>query len=583
MQAACSIGLEENKITNFLNMSFQGGYTPSTSRTGLAFTTFLNYGEPSGWTVDATTQGWGASYKSGGGITLASNGIGNSYYIQNNTGSTASVLGRITQPAYQDAYNVPIISPQTLYSVRVEARIPSGNTTGNLVIDLTTFDQTNGFGTTYGSFTVPFSSMSTSLQVFTGTLLTTQFSATVPANLLLRVQATGIANHADLEIIRVEVFPTLEPVLSTQLRGSYVDNPEAFDGVTGNLGVAANNQQPVNGAFEMYDQLYLLKSASMSVTEDTPGSEPSGWDIHEVSNRAGACGINAYDVGEEWAVMACRAGVYVFFGQQPIKVSQEIYQVWDQINWAASSTIWVRNDIQNRRILLGVPMNTPNAWLPNAGSATPTSPNVILILDYKGLNDITELANSPQMHTTMFGTLMSVDMRRKWTIWQIISPYADFITRQDGISQPLFLCNGKSTGKIYQLLQTQLSDDGATINSLYTTYAFVDSAKQQQNPLLGPQRKTYSYLQMEVLGGGNLTVALLENNIIPATPFFIKTLPPIALVANPPDDYERSINASGNRLFVQYSTNAVNAYFDLRKMMLFGQQATLTSRGNAAQ
>ena len=34
------------------------------------------------------------------------------------------------------------------------------------------------------------------------------------------------------------------------------------------------------------------------------------------------------------------------------------------------------------------------------------------------------LKGEPQMHTTMFGTLNSIDMRRKWSIWQIPSPYA---------------------------------------------------------------------------------------------------------------------------------------------------------------
>ena len=442
------------------------------------------------------------------------------------------------------------------------------------------------YGTIYGSFTLPFSSLSTLPQLLTGTLLTTVFPSMIPANLVLRVRATNIGAGADIEVDRIQIFPTLEPLLSTDLLGSYVDNPESIDGVTGTLGIAATNQQPCNGAFVMYDQLYILKSSSMFTTQDNPGAEPSGWGVHEVSNKVGACGINAYDVGEEWAVMACRSGLYVFFGQQPIKIMQEIYQVWDAVNWAAASSIWVRNDIQNRRILVGVPMSTPNAFLPNAPTVSnPTSPNVILVCDYKGLSDVQELANSPQMHTTMFGTLMSVDMRRKWTIWQVASPYADFIQQPDGISTPLYVCNGAANGKVYQFGQplVQLSDDGAAINSLYTTYGWIDSTKAQQNPLLGHTQMQWDYSLWQVSGAGSLAISMLPGNVVPRLPYQAQTLPPVTLSATPADDYERPLNVKGNRVFVQFATNAVGAYFNMLSIKLFGRTAALTIRGNAAQ
>lgn len=555
-------GLVNNKVPNFLNMSFNGGYIPILG----------TLPQPLGWTADPNN---GGSFVQ----LVSSASFGQAYYALNNTGSTQTTFGMLTQSAYVDAYQVPILLPNTLYSVRVAARIPSGSTSGNLVIDLTT-----AIGSTYGpvlgSFTVPFSSLSTTLSVQTGTLLTSAFS-TVPGNLVLRVYATNIANNADLEIDRISVFPTLTPVLNTQLSASYVNNPESFDGITGVLGAAQTNTQPLNGGFVMYDQLYLLKTASMYSTQQTPGSEPSGWSVHEVSNRVGTCGINSYDVGEEWCVTACRSGLYIFYGKQPIKVSQEIFQVWEAIHWAAASSIWVRNDIVNRRILVGVPMATPNQFLPNApANANPTTPNVCLMLNYLGLGDVMALGDEPQLHTTMFGTLMSVDMRRKWSIWQIASPLAQFITQQDGLSQPLFFCG---SGVISQLLASQLSDNGAVINGSYTTYGFVDLAKAQQYPLLGFHRKIFTYLQTLTKGSGSLIINLLSNNLIPSSPFSVTTLPLITLAANPADDYERPINIAGNRLFVQVSTNAVGAAFELSRLILCGSIATLPIRGSAAQ
>lgn len=554
-------GLEQNKVTNFVNMSFNGGSPSAVLLSPLGWTPSDSYGS----LVTSPSFGW-------------------SYQITNTSGSTQASLGAIVQPAFQDAYKVPIIQPNIAYGFRVAASLPVAGT-GDIVVDLVTFDQQLGFGAVIGSYTIPFTSLTSTLQVFTsGTIISNTALKTVPQTLVLRVRATNITNGAAVLIDHLEVFPTTQPVLNTSLRASYVNNPEAFDSVSGNLYVQGTNTQSLNGAFVMYDQLFLLKASSMFSTQDTPGSEPSGWQVSEVSNEVGACGPEAYDVGEEWAVTACRKGIYVFYGRQPIKINQEIFQVWEAVNWPAASSIWVRNDLINRRILVGVPMATPNAWLPNAPvNANPTTPNVILMLNYQGLGDVMSLGDGKQMHTTMFGTLMSVDMRRKWSLWQIASPSANFVERQDGISRPLFLGNGAANGKIYQLLNTQRSDDGAAINSTYTTYGFVDAAKAQQSPLLGFHRKLWSYLQMLVKGAGALTIKMLPNNLIPATPFSAVTLPAITLSLTPGDDLERPLNVAGNRMFVQFSTDAVNAWFELERLILVGSQAPLALRGSAAQ
>jgi hypothetical protein len=558
-------GLVDNKVNNFLNMSFNGGYTN------------LSEPYPLGWVQDASTNGQNGSL-------VASEVFGNAYYILNNTGSTQSVLGMILQGAYQDSYNVPIIQPNTTYSARVTASIPSGLTAGNLVLELIPYNgSSNTYGISVGNFTIPFSSLSTTPSVQIGTLLTTALT-TIDPTLVLRLYATSIHDSNDVQVQRIEIFSTMAPVLNTSLLGSYVNAPEAVDAVTGILGVAGTNTQSLNGGFVMYDQLYLLKTSSMFSTQDTPNAEPSGWAVHEVSNTVGACGPYAYDVGEEWAVMACRQGIYVFFGKQPIKISQEIFQLWELINWKYANTIWVKNDIVNRRILIGVPMATPNAYLPNAGIVTnPTSPNVIIALNYLGLGDITALAEGEQMRTTMFGTLMSVDMRRKWTIWQVSSPFANFIQRGDLYTNTLFLCNANGSTNIDAFTTGQLSDNGVAINGLYTTYGWVDMNKQQQNPLLGMHRKMWTYLQMLASGSGTFQVSALLNNLNPQLPFHIQNLPGIKLSTTPSDDYERSLNAAGNRVFLQFSTNAVGAAFNLERVILVGGIATLPIRGNAAQ
>jgi hypothetical protein len=95
-------GLCQNKIQNFNNLSFDGGYLDQ------------NNPLPLGWSVPDQY-----------GSLEVSPIFGNSYYIINSSGSSqAAGIGLITQTAYQDAYQQPIIFPNTTYSIRVTCRCP---------------------------------------------------------------------------------------------------------------------------------------------------------------------------------------------------------------------------------------------------------------------------------------------------------------------------------------------------------------------------------------------------------------------------------------------------------------------------
>lgn len=564
-----------------------------TAVTPTTFTANLNSAHANvGLTADAGGSAVPFGYS---GNIVVSPVFGDAYQIVNSLASTQSQLGMILQSAYQDAYNVPIILPNTLYSVRVAA---TGAGSGNLIIDLTEFDAGivsgattfSGYGTTFGTFSVPFSSMSPSApRIFSGTLLTTPFTTGVPVGLKLRLWAQNIGDGAGVTVDRLEVFPTAQPNLSTNVRVSYVDNFEAFDAVTGNIGLSSHNTQAAMGAFELHDQLYFLQTGSMQVTQDVGGTEPSGpgggWPVHEVSNRVGTCGIHAYDYGEEWVLTACRNGVFGFNGGQPIRIDFQQKEIWEELNWAYGKTIWLKNDLPNRKIYVGVPLPTPNKWLPLAPvNKNPTTPNVILMWNWQGLNDFQELVDGQSMHTTMFGTLASVDMRLKMTIWNVASPYAGFITQPDLTTQRFTICNGNGSGKIYQLYETgqlipdhtdPLSDDGTAINSQYWTYGFVNSSKAQQFPLLGFHRKRYQMVQQLISGAGTAVVKAYPNYILTESTLafndYAYTVPGgIGLVEQPKDDYIRPLNISGNRVYVQYGTNAVGEAWNLSKVIMCG-------------
>jgi hypothetical protein len=553
-------GLQLNKVDNFLNLTFDGGYLPTSTGTALL---------PLGWQVASGTSDI---------ALLVSSVTGNSLYINNETGVNITNAGLIFQPAYVDVYNVPIINLNTKYSVRVAARAPSGLTSGTLVLSLSSY---NSLGTTpasqftpvYGTFSVPLSVMSTNVQVFEGSILSKVFAGTggVPTDLVLSIQMQNLGPGADCEIDRIEVYPTAQPFLTAQVYGSYVNNLEAIDasGTGGIIDTSSENSQACFGGFVMHDEMYLLKTNSMYSTQDTTTSEPGGWGIHEVSNKVGTIGIHAYDVGEEWVVTACRAGIYGFNGGQPVKIMQELWNLWEKLNWNAGHTIVLRNDIVNRRILCAVPLPTPNEWLPyDPPNPAPTSPNVILMCNYQGLDTFEQLMSSPGVHTSMFGTLVAPDMKRKWSIWRIPTPYMDFVTRQNGIDKPLFVGNGINTSKIYQFLDDQLSDDGVAIFGLYTTYGHVNASKAATLPIFGFHTKRYTVFQTTVHGGGSLQIRILPNIIDPKYPY---VLPTVALSDNMYDDFFRPINIKAQRAFLEFSTNSVGAWFHLDKTLLSGR------------
>jgi hypothetical protein len=538
---------EQNKISNLLNLSFDGGVGVLSAQQQQTIPGVTTY--PLGWTVDPVNGG--------GGSLLVSPIFGNSYYVKNATGGTQALYGMIEQSAFQDAYMVPIIFPAVTYSARITARCPGGSVTGSIVVDLFSPSKNQQ----YGSFTIPLASLSTNMQIITGTLLTAPFSV-VPNDLLLRIYGLNLPNNGDFEIDRMEPFPTLQPSYSTQLRASYANNQEAFDLITGAFG-PNENQQPINGVAELFDLLYALKERSCYSTSDNGVTEPNQWNWREVSNKIGTIGQNSYDYGEGWMLTACRQGAYFFEGGEPIKVSQEIQSVWDLINWQYGSTIWLRNDEQLKRITIGVPIPTPNPFMPEFPvNANPTQPNVILMCSYRELNTGAELAHTGPIRSTFSGRLMSPEPARKWSFWNIACPYADFIDRANN-QWPEFFCTGYANSKIYQLSSAELDDDGNAINSFYVTYGFVKPEMADAKGL-GLFRMELDYLTMLLTGTGNALVQVYPESVQNPLPYQLGSVP---LQAFSQGDCELAVNITGNRFFIRVGSNAVGSSWRLSKIV----------------
>lgn len=548
---------EQDKVTNFLNWSFDGGIGGGTGSTSTY---------PLGWTVD--------SVDGSGGSVINSPLFGFAYAITNSTGSTQSIYGMITQTAYQDEFKVPIIQASTTYSARVTAAIPTGPTTGNIVVDLFSAS----IGQALGTFTIPLSSLATTMNIFTGTMLTTEL-APVPNDLVLRLYATSIPTATEVTVDRVEIFPTQLPNLDTQVTGSYIGNYEAFDQVTGVVSGSVQNQQPIRSAFVLFDVLYLVKTKSFVAIRNVDGLEPVFWGTPRVvSNSVGTpsiygvtSGIDTPNSGEEWAIIVGEAGAFIFNGGEPTKLTEEIQQLWNQINWRCGHTLWVQNDIVNRRILIGVPLKTPNTWLPTgftADNSNPTTPNVVLDLNYKQLNTAGALANSVAVHPTYSGKLITTDYSRKWSVWPISVPAAAFITRSD-TTGPIMFGNSAGTGKVYELVADLLEDDGVAIHQKYQTYGF-PSTEQEQALGIGSVRKTFEFMTTILDGTGSIAITAIPDKTTSA--FAVPLLPNITLPANTDGDIEVPLNITGNRLFFDFDSNAIGSAFELSRMQVAMRQ-----------
>ncbi len=497
---------ERANMDNWRNLTFDGGWDASGS------------GRPLGWQLDP-------SFGAGGSREQIDSIWGDSYTITAD-GATAA-RGYIFQNAIIDASGNPLCVQNTDYSVRARVKRTSGLTAGTLRI--------NAFSPTIGQLgtglAVTVSQATTGYQEFTADLFAPM--ASLPSDLTLRVYADGVpAPSGEAFLVdNIEVFETNASRNPSLVRASGIEKPEAYDGVTGIMSIAENNGQGIRAAFTLRNNLYFVKERSMYVTANDGVNEPALWQVEEVSNKVGTPSAHGVGLGEEWVVIAGRSGLYLFDGSEPVKISQEIQPTWDAINWQYGQLIWVQVDTQRKRIYVGVPM----------GSAT--QPNQVLMLDY------TEGFGDP-----LVAMLTAPERSRKWAPWTIAANSCALIERSGGVAQ-LFFGSNNSTGKIYALTPGTFSDDGAAINSFYSTAYLAATG----GALSG--RNLFGYLTAYVQGSGSLALAALSPGDVVSTALGSWTL------ASPASrDMEQFTNVLAERVSYQFGTNAAGSWFSLTKL-----------------
>lgn len=534
---------ELTKVDEFLNLTFDGG-----SISGL----------PAGWSIASGLIPY---------VSLQTSPIfGQSLYIKNTSGSTINPTGTtlanmltLYQTAYETAFQSPIIEPNTAYSLRITVRIPSGIQTGSPEIVVGLYSPGSGqewhqlvsfnvLGTTFTEWILP---------------LGNTLWQTVPSDLVLRVYPLNLTAGADVEIDRIEIFPTQQPVYTGQVIGSYFENSEAVDNETGPVSIAQWTSEPATNHFYLkFTKNYYITTATQTFVPITGDTEPSSWNVEPIAG-VGCCGPLAEDSGEDYDLMANQDGLYVFDGGVHVKISQEIQPIWDSIYQPSISTIWVKDDISAQRILVGVPLPIPNQWLPNAPiNAEPSTPNVLLMCSYLGLMSGRNLGEEAPVRVSMFtGSLLWRDMGRKWTIWQIPAVYANFITRPDG-SAPMWFAQ---QGQISELDASETTDNGAAIDQTYFTYPLSDNMNEQKLQL-GSVRKLYGYASLLIEGEGSFDFTVYPETL--DTPYLL-TQPAFTLHDPALDDQNIPLNTTGNRMFTKVSVDGEpGTWFSLKHLVM---------------
>jgi len=518
---------ERNKLSNLLNLTFDGGFSS---------------GVPLGWNADPANGAGGSSAVTDGYAPY----WGDAYVI---TGDGASAIrGMISQSAFQDYLNVPIIAINTAYSARVRLT-QNGVTQGAFIVEL--------YSPSMGSIGLISISIIPSMGYREFILSLCSAQATIPSDLLLRIYANGTVNNGGYIIADcLEIFPTALPYNNNVIRASYAGDPESFDGSTGYMIVGPAQGQSVRAMFKLLDnKLYILTERGLYNTADDNQNEPSLWTINTVSGTVGTGAVHGVGIGESWAVIAAHDGAYIFWGGEPVKISQEIQPTWDTINWAYDQTIYVTVDTSAKRIVIGVP------------SGSSTTPNMEFVCDYsqlansEGATAAQDIASHPQAYYSVYNPtkVVAPGKSRKWTIWNISANCSTLAVRSDG-SYHLLRGNNIGNGKIYDQQPGQLNDDGVAINSMYQT-AYTPQVEDEQALQLGSHRKLYKYLTGYACGAGTMNWFMYGAQNQRGIQLSSLTL------QNPAHwDFEKNTNFVGERASYLFGTNNPAAWFQLTKL-----------------
>jgi hypothetical protein len=279
-----------NKVTGLINPGMDGGTAAGSTH-------------PLGWTATAGTV------------------------VQVGTAAAYVGPGTLTQGVANTANGVPILQPLQPYLLRAWGTA-GGSIAATVSSAITGFSSTcvvNFAGTGYVS--APFS---------------LAMPSAIPQDLILTLNVTG--TFRDLHLIYAS-----NPNRNPKARGSYVQVPEGYDNLTGNVGPNDDSTE-LRASFVLQESLYFITAKRLYYVSSIGNQEPSAWDPQMVSDKCGTFHANCVVTGKGWSMWGGDMGVFWYSGGIPRKISNYIKPTWKAVAGMTNA----RDDEDAQRVYFGI-------------------------------------------------------------------------------------------------------------------------------------------------------------------------------------------------------------------------------------
>jgi hypothetical protein len=553
---------QRNRVDKFVNMSFDGGALPN----ALTF--------PAGWSDGAPAYP----------PVLVAGHFGIGLRFDCAGGSL------ISQRAYQDAYGAPIVQANIKYKFRAWVK-PSSISSGAII--------TVSLQNLAPPYNVYSASVAASTMSLAGGWVEGTFNAKLPvtdinSDLWLGVQCHSAGSPTTMVVDELSLIYADNPYTDRVMYASYVDNPEAFDGVAGKFG-SSKDQRKVMDISDIRDTGYFLTQdpgGRLHEFMDNGVTEPVGWAVRQVAANCGllsAFGLTKSQAddssasgGEEWFAWTSKISARLFGGDQPWEISREIQPDWLNINPAFQHLCWALNDPVKRTMYFGLALTGNPQGVANR----------VYSVNYVGLDSPFAIANAGPIRIGSSGKRVATDHSRKWTRWNsgVRLNGAALMSRGAGDLQPVFFGgNGTmlntgipGTGQAYTLNPAKYTDDDfGRLYPYYVTFMMPGDEKEEAKELAG-FRKLLVFLMAYV--------STPVRSILTATPYVDQLTTPWPVSASrdlaltPAADIELAGGqAVGNRIAVKFSVapliGATDCGFHLQRFTAWFRKARLAVRG----
>ncbi len=516
-----------------------------------------------GATVNVNSTGSGATPPIGNGAIITASSSGNictgiRYMVvlfKNRNGAItgmteASVITvNVPTPGAQQLWvgNIPVGPANT--TARVCAFTVAGGSTAGDYFYIPTQDQVSGVVMT--STIIPDNSTTSAAFNFTDIYL---ISSTKVTSFFRKIQ---VPNCVDLYFSR----STSRMVVSgasgypSGWLVSLQNDPESFYGDTGVVQAGENDGERAIAWREFRGGSFGLKERGGYFIEPS-ASDPSTWNVSKRWEGVGPVGPRAVDVSNAFMCFVHRSGVYVYFGDQPIRITREIPKTWHSINWDFAHLIWVLIDEETQEIRIGVPLNDS------------TVPNAVLKCNYE--EAATDFA-PPIYFSPFVGKEIAAGSSRKWSVDDIAAFTAIRAERKLGLtitdslsrqSQILF-ASSSPDGAVNAIVPGTFNDNGSGIDCIYETVSTQDLLRVNQLGGVG----------VNATGFGDLNISVVYGRKNATAPDGRIDLKPIRL-SDTQDKAPPSVGTRGqNERFRLRLTNgkAPNSWFDVKYAVLYAR------------